>query len=244
MSIRLSYHPFAVEAVLEETVVLSFALPKEKLSPLVPEPLVLETWKDEWGFITLAFVKTSKLRPALFPSFLGNNFNLIGFRIFVDHVSLEQKRKRGLYIIRSYTDRKKMEVLGSIFTSYKYQTIDINFSKQENHCTIQSKEIGIDISYSKDAGTVPLPKGSPFNNWTEARRFAGPLPFTFSVFPERKELLIVQGNREDWHPQPIEVHHCSIDLLKSPPFEGAILANAFTIQNIPYRWEKGRVEKW
>ena len=121
----LKNHPFAVEAYFENSTVLTFAVPKKELTNLIPPCLELDTFQDKWAFIALAMVQTRHLRPAGFPKFMGNNFFLIGYRIFVRYTSQKQKRLRGLYILKSETDKKKMEMLGNIFTHYNYSTTDI-----------------------------------------------------------------------------------------------------------------------
>jgi hypothetical protein len=37
---------------------------------------------------------------------------------------------------------------------------------------------------------------------------------------------------------------CNIGFFKRDEFKNAALANAFLFENIPYQWEKGRIEKW
>lgn len=70
----LKNHPFAVEAFFENSTVLTFAMRKEQLQPLLPPKLELDTLKDTWAFLAVAMVKTKALRPKGFPSFLGNDF--------------------------------------------------------------------------------------------------------------------------------------------------------------------------
>jgi hypothetical protein len=58
-------------------------------------------------------------------------------------------------------------------------------------------------------------------------------------------MVIVQGVREDWKPMPVTVDNLHCSFLAQPPFADAPmrLANAFVIENIPYRWKKGDVER-
>lgn len=79
----LKNHPFPVEAFFESSTVLTFAVPKRQLQDLIPECLELDTFKEKFGFIAVAMVQTKNLRPKGFPKFLGNDFFLIGYRIFV-----------------------------------------------------------------------------------------------------------------------------------------------------------------
>ena len=121
----LKNHPFAVEAFFESSLVLTFALPKEQLQDLIPECLQLDTFQDKWAFVAVAMVQTKNLRPKGFPKFMGNDFFLIGYRVFVRYNNSKGKKLRGLYILKSETDKKKMELMGNIFTHYNYTTTDI-----------------------------------------------------------------------------------------------------------------------
>jgi uncharacterized protein YqjF (DUF2071 family) len=241
----LKNHPFSVEAFFDTSLVLTYAVPKEMLAPLLPECLTLDTFQDRWAFIAVAMVKTRNLRPKGFPSFLGNDFILTGYRIFVRYTTSQGKHLRGLYILRSETDKPRMSFFGNIFTHYNYLTTDINFTSNGSVVTVTSAESKLkviaDLDSTKD---IPLPTGSPFQEWKEARRFAGPLPFTFTYNASTKEVLIIEGVRQDWTPRPVHViHHESgfIDQLKLHPI---VLANAFVISDIPYHWKKGRIDLW
>ena len=91
---------------------------------------------------------------------------------------------------------------------------------------------------------IPLPEGSPFTDWKEARRFAGPLPFTFTYNPADKKVLIIEGVRENWKPQPVKVISSQFSFIDSLGLSTVQLANAFIIHNIPYWWKKGKLESW
>jgi hypothetical protein len=244
MPYLLKNHPFAVEAFFESSVVLTFSFPKEELEHLIPECLQLDTFDGRWAFVAVAIVKTKELRPKGFPQFLGNNFTLIGYRIFVRYTNNAGKRLRGLYILKSETDKKKMEYLGNIFTQYNYTTTDISVTQSINHLNIGSSTSNFNITLETDGDKIDLPCNSPFANWKEARKFAGPLPFTFTYNTETNEVLIIEGVRENWIPTPVEVINYNIPFLKSLTPSGEVLANAFIIKNIPYYWKKGKVEQW
>ena len=240
----LKNHPFAVEAFFESSIVLTFAVPKEQLQHLIPECLELDTFQDKWAFLAIAMVQTKGLRPKGFPMLLGNDFFLIGYRVFVRYTSKKGKRLRGLYILKSETDKKKMEFMGNIFTHYNYSTTDIHLNKQNNNIKISSKKSKFNIKLNTSEDKVSLPKHSPFSNWKEARRYAGPLPFTFTYNEKTQEVLIIQGVRKNWTPKPIKTENYDIDFLKSLNLENYFLANTFIIENIPYYWKKGNIEQW
>ena len=240
----LKNHPFAVEAFFESSLVLTFAVPKEELKTYIPECLQLDTFNDKWAFVAIAMVQTKDLRPKGFPKFMGNDFFLIGYRVFVRYENNAGKNLRGLYILKSETDKKKMELMGNIFTHYNYTTTDILQKEQINSKEISSIRSKFKVTIDKAEGDIALPENSPFADWKEARRFAGPLPFTFTYNATTKEVLIIEGVRQNWTPNPIKVIDYDFEFLKSLKLENPKLANAFIIKNIPYYWKKGKIELW
>jgi uncharacterized protein YqjF (DUF2071 family) len=240
----LKNHPFAVEAFFESSLVLTFAVSKEQLQSLIPECLELDTFDGKWGFVAVAMVQTKDLRPKGFPKFMGNDFFLIGYRIFVRYTNNKGKRLRGLYILKSETDKKKMELMGNVFTHYNYTTTDILQTKQIHTKEISSVKSNFRIKLEHSEEEVALPKNSPFPDWATARRFAGPLPFTFTYNDKTKEVLIIEGVRQNWKPNPARIIDYDFSFIRKLNLENVVLANAFMIENIPYYWKKGKKELW
>ena len=240
----LKNHPFAVEAYFDSSLVLTFAVPKEELESYIPECLQPDTFNDKWAFIAIAMVQTKGLRPKGFPRFMGNDFFLIGYRVFVRYTNNADKNLRGLYILKSETDKKKMEFMGNIFTHYNYTTTDILQKDNLTSKEISSSKSKFNVTIDKTEGEISLPENSPFADWKEARRFAGPLPFTFTYNSITKEVLIIEGVRQNWTPAPVRVIEYDFDFLNSLKLKNPILANAFVIKNIPYYWKKGKIELW
>ncbi len=242
---RLRNHPFAVEAFFESSLVLTYAIPKEQIQHLIPVCLELDTFQDEWAFIAIAMVQTKGLRPKGFPKIFGNDFFLIGYRVFVRYTNIVGKNLRGLYILKSETNKKKMELMGNIFTHYNYSTTDIQQEIKNDLVQIRSIKSGfnlkVQVSPNED---VSLPINSPFTDWKEARRFAGPLPFTFTYNAAKGEVLLIEGVRKDWKPMPVKVVEHDFSFINDLNLQDVKLANAFLISNIPYYWKKGKVERW
>lgn len=238
----LKTHPFPVEAFFEHSLVLTFAVPRAELAALLPAPLVPDTFTDEWGFLAVALVQTRQLRPKGFPAALGQDFFLIGYRAFVRYPSPTGKRLRGLYILRSETDKTRMTLLGNLMTHYRYHTVDITQQHTAGRRHIESLQADFHVTLASPSADVALPPHSPFTTWAEARRFAGPLPFTFSA--DGDHMLIVEGVRKHWQPQSVAVASHHVGFLQKLGFSQLILANAFAVHDIPYSWKKGRTEQW
>ncbi|HTE25498.1 DUF2071 domain-containing protein [Flavitalea sp.] len=239
----LRNHPFAVEAFFESSLVFTFAISKEHLQDLIPHCLELDTFNDHWAFVAIAMVQTKDLRPKGFPKQLGNDFFLIGYRIFVRFTNKAGKKLRGLYILKSETNSKKMEVLGNLFTNYQYTTTDISRVHKNDTLEISSAKSGFHVVIeTKSKENIEMPDATPFYDWKEARRYAGPLPFTFSFNPMTNKVLIIEGVRKHWKPEPVRVIDYSFSFPEKLDSKDFRLACAFIVKNIPYTWKKGKVE--
>jgi hypothetical protein len=192
----------------------------------------------------MALVSTKGLRPKGFPAFMGQDFFLIGYRVFVRYTNNAGKRLRGLYILKSETNKKSMEVLGNIFTHYKYQTTDIIMSTTGSHEEIRSRRSNFYIKIDYPNGDIALPENSPFQDWKEARRYAGPLPFTFTFDANTNEVLIIEGVRQNWTPKSVNIVDYHTSFIDSLQLDNVILANAFEIRDVPYYWKSGKKEFW
>ncbi|WP_235299685.1 DUF2071 domain-containing protein [Portibacter marinus] len=240
----LKNHPFAVSAHFKRCTVLTFAVPKEQLLSFIPTCLELDTFQDKWAFIAVAMVQTKELRPKGTPKILGNDFFLIGYRIFVRYNTSYGKRLRGLYIIKSETNKKKMEFFGNIFTHYNYTTTDINIKESNGIRSFSSNKSNFLFKVNTKDNEVELPDDSPFSKWKEARRFAGPLPFTFTYDTADNSVLIIEGVRSNWKPKTIDITEYNFGFLNGLDLEKIVLANAFEINDIPYYWKKGKKDIW
>lgn len=241
----LKRHPFAVVAHFEKVLAVSFAFPEAVLRPLISPGLELDSYNGH-GFVTVAFVWTREMRPAGFPAALGQDFFLAGYRVFTRLRDDSGRRLRGLKILRSETDKQSMVRTGNLFTRYNYRHVTLRktedgpVTKLETFLRDGSRTLS--LSYKAKKEDAPLPAGSPFPDWRTARQFAGPMPFTFSDEGDGR-FVVIEGVRSNWTPRPVVINDWDVALFKESPFCQAkpILANAFAVEDIPYRWEKGRI---
>lgn len=239
----LRRHPFPVDAFFDHSLVLTYALPKETLQPLLPPGLTVDAY-GEHGFVAIAMVRTRKLRPAGFPEALGQDFILTGYRIFTTfhHAS---RTRRGLFILRSDANRKLMVHMGNLLTHYQYQFCQARMAREGDRLTvsIQTPDAGGDLDVQADlsASEEALPAGTVFKNAHDARRFAGPLPYTFDYERTTHSIVMIKGERKAWTPRIVPVAVQKASFLSSEPFAaaGPVLSSAFHVHDIPYRWRRG-----
>jgi hypothetical protein len=240
----LRRHPIPVSAFFRHSLVLTYALPPEVLAPLLPEGLVLDTFRA-FGFLAIALVQTEQMRPSFLPAAAGGDFFLSGYRVFT-RLAKGGQSKRGLRILRSDADHAWMVRAGNLLTHYNYRLCRamVRNDGAQLHWTVrtQGAEADLDVTARLAARRPVLPEGSPFQTLAEARRFAGPLPYTFDYEEETHAIIGIRAVRQNWNPQPVAVEVWRNTFLEREPFcrVAPVLANAFYVHDVPYVWQRGR----
>ena len=242
----LKRHPFSISAHFDWSLALVYAWPPSLLQPLLPPGLQLDTYEN-FAFTAVALVQTRQLRPAFFPKVLGLNFFLIGHRIFTRYTTQEGRRLRGLKILRSATDSNLMVQAGNLLTHYHYHKIQTSIQHTENSLSVSTlgQEEFDTLEIKCDLNEAQHLPSAVFPDFSAARLFAGPMPFTFDYEPETHSILRVEGIRQNWKPIPVTVLNHQISFYHSPLFQNVkpTLANAFLVKDIDYQWKSGVIEK-
>ena len=244
MLYQLKRHPFAVTARFQQVLVLTYAFPGRVLERLIPPGLTLDT-HQQWAFLAVALVQTCGLRPVFVPRCLGRSFFLAGYRVFVRHRDRHGQIRRGLRILRSDADRASMVFFGNLLTHYNYRQVSasLHATQQFLEVAVKSPDGAGDLHVIADLGSrpAPLPEHSPFADQRHARRFAGPLPYTFDYEPQTHSIIRIQASRARWQPEPIRVEVIQNSFVQSGSLAVTepILAAAFHVRDIDYRWERG-----
>ena len=247
LAARLQRHPVPIQAFFRHSIVLTYALPQAILEPLLPPGLALDTYAG-FGFVAIAMVLAQSLRPAFCPKWCGQDFFLSGYRVFARYQNRSGRTLRGLRILRSDTDRPLMVYFGNRLTHYNYRLAQVSVRDDDGLLTIQiqTPRADADLHIVADfaGASASLPTGSPFADFRAARRFAGPLPFTFDYEAQTRSIVLIEGVREHWHPELIRVDVLRCTFFQHPAFQGVqpLLANAFHVEDVPYRWKAGVVE--
>jgi hypothetical protein len=231
------------------SLVLTFAFPPEVLKPLVPPGLSLDLYHASNGtahaFVAVGVVSALALRPAGLPEVCGRNFLLTGYRLITRFPTPSGRAMRGLKIVRSDTSSTAMALFGNMLTRYHYRLADITMAVDQSQLTarVQSRDGEADLEVIADLASAPapLPEGSPFESVADARRFAGPLPYTFDYERRSNSVIVVKAFRNEWRPEAVAVQVPRVTFFDQPPFNtvAPVLANAFHVSNVDYGWEPG-----
>ncbi len=239
---RLRRHPIPIEAHFDDCLTLTYALPPDVLRRLLPPGLELDTYGG-YGFVAVALVQTRSLRPAGLPARCGQDFFLAGYRVFAHFRTANGTRLRGLRILRSDANRWSMVAGGNLLTHYNYHrcTATIDSGKDRVRYSVRAADPFGSLDITANLMKPALPDGSPFPSVRDARRYAGPLPFTFDYERETGTIVAIQATRTTWLPTPVAVDVRRLAFFEQPIFSGCtpILAAAFHVKDIDYRWERG-----
>ncbi len=243
MLYQLKRHPLTIDAHLEHVLVLTYALPAAALAPQLPPGLTLETWRGR-GMMAIATVSARHLRPRGMPAWTGRDFFLSGYRIFAMHRDAAGRTRRGLRIVRSHTDRPLMACAGNLLTHYNYRCVNLALTVNEQSLDIDVRTPAGDADLAVHADLQQpgaLPHETLFDDEHQARRFAGPLPYTFDYEKQTHSIIMIKGERSNWHPRLVNVDVRRNTFFDGPLFGGAapILCSAFYLTDAPYRWRRG-----
>jgi hypothetical protein len=245
MTYLLKRHPLPIKTFLRRSLVLTYSAPTEVLVPLLYPGLELDTFKGS-GFFVVAMVQSERLRASMLPRSLGTTFFLAGYRLFVRYRTLAGKNLRGLQVLGSETDRPLMMRAGNVLTHYRYRLTEVEFGVDGDELNVSLRRDGrVTLDVSARLNEAVLPEESVFESAKEARRFEGPMPFTFDYEKETNSILRVEGVRQAWDPKLVGV------TVRTPPefadygvpADSVQLASAFYLEGVPYRWKRGIVER-
>lgn len=251
----LRRHLLAIRTRFGHSLVLTYAFPPAVLAPLLPPGLALERYEAPDGtahaFVAIGIVSVTGLRPAALPArparFRGPGPAgvLTGYRVFARFPTPGGRTMRGLYILRSDTQRRLIAVAGNLLTRYHYHLGRIRLTVEAGRltATVDSRDGAADLTVTADldSAPAPLPPGSPFADDAAARRFAGPLPYTFDYEASTQSIVVVKAHRSAWRPEPVAVTVSRRTFLDRGPFAGAepVLAQAFHVADLDYGWHRG-----
>jgi hypothetical protein len=176
---------------------------------------------------------------------MGLYFFLSGYWIFT-RLDYGGRSRRGLCILRSDTDHPWMVRAGNWLTHYNYHLCHAALEERgdEIRWSIQTpqSEADLEVVAHLAGGPASLPPCSPFVTLSEARRFAGPLPYTFDYEETTNSIIGIRAMRQKWIPQPVWVDVRRNTFLEREPFcrSAPILANAFHVREFHYQWHRGR----
>jgi len=263
---HLHRHPVAIRTHFDHSLVLTWAFRPEVLAEYLVDGLTLDTYTGAdgvaWGFAAVAVVKLNRLRPAFAPLSIGFSDVMVGYRVFCTMQVPRGRRRgpgsgpttegkaqdhqltlRGLRIVGSRTTNRLLQFGANASTRYSYGRMSSRVEQvgQVLEVQLRTEDHSADLTARAYLDRPDLPAGSVFADAREARRFAGPLPYTFS--PDPDGIVVVEADHNRWVPAPVAVEVDEATFFDHGPFAGAErrLSNAFYLTDVDYGWRPGRL---
>ncbi len=203
---------------LHEVRLINFSVDKEELKNHLPQGLKLLDYKGR-ALISMVDVKLKNMKAASFlPSF---SYRHIGFRLLVDDQYINTISPKGIYFMKSFTDKPLMILAGNIVADFKLSSSKI--SGDGNHVKIQQGDKFIEYSVSDENCTTP-----DSSLYEVVKRIDRAYAF------KNKGAVVTKITRDEWPIEQVEVLDFKTNFFKSAKVEGAFKIHKV----IDYVWEK------
>ncbi len=210
--------PLAFEGNLHEVNLINFSIDPSELEGLVPPEVPVRLF-DGRAMISLVNVQLEEMKPTFLPSFLSFNYRHVGFRLLVDDEQFTDQASRGIYFIRSFSNRTDIVAAGRQLSNYNLETAEISYKDQ----ALSLKKGQQFLSY-KLLPYAPREKREALREVTKKidRAYA----------PGRGGLWMTKVLRISWPIEEVACSQFSTNFFKTARFEAA-----FRIRNdIRYHW--------
>jgi hypothetical protein len=210
--------PISFKGELHHIQLINFSVDADEVIAAVPKEIKIRLINGR-AMISLVSVKLKHMHPTFLPAWMQFNYHHLGFRLLVDDAKLNNGKCKGVFFLRSFTDKSLMVSGGKLISDYNLEAAEFlsqgkAFSMKQNNSF---------LSYELNESVQPV--SNPMLKET-----IGALDRAYSVLRGRLRMIEIQ--REKW---PIEPVHCSG--FKTNFFRTAKLEGAFQVrETIFYHW--------
>jgi hypothetical protein len=219
--------PVGYRGELHDVELVQFSLDFEEAARALPAPLVPRRIAGR-ALVSLVNVHLRRMRPAFLPGLVSFSYRHVAFRLLLDDRELDPEGVgRGVFFVRSFTDRALLAHAGNLLTHYRLTPAELEVDPRG----LAVREGGHRLSYRKAVLGAEAPTPGLFRGWAEARAVVGAIDRAYAVDPEggiwKTRIL-----RPDWPLEPLPLAGFTTDF-----FESARLECAFRVVSvIPYHW--------
>ena len=211
--------PITYKGELHQVRLINFSVAKEEVQPLLPEGIKIRDFHGR-ALISMVNVQLRNMRPSFIPAALHFNYQHVGFRLLVDDSRYNKTGDtKGIYFLRSFTDKALMVQGGSWLTNYKLEKADL----------------------SNKGGSFKLEQGQHYLSYTlhknqsaagnqELMQLVGALDRAYCFIGG--ELVRVQIMRERWPIEWVQCNGFETNFFETAQFEGAFQVR----EVINYEW--------
>jgi uncharacterized protein YqjF (DUF2071 family) len=216
--------PIKYVGELHDIRLVNFKVEKKEVQPLVPNQIKIRDF-DGKAMISMVDVKLKKMHPHFLPAFLHFEYRHVAFRLLVDDSKFNDGECKGIYFLKSFTNKPHIVLGGKMLTNYNLEKAEI----EEKIDSVEIRKGGKHILYQRnDKPHLPT------ENLANLQKQIGAIDRAYAV--QDGDLTVTQIMREKWPIEPVE---CAF--FKNTFFEKAELEGVFRVNEvIYYNWLPAR----
>ncbi|OEJ99722.1 DUF2071 domain-containing protein [Roseivirga misakiensis] len=208
--------PITYSGTLNDVKLVNFSVAMDEVLPLVPKEIKVLDFNGR-AVISMVNVKLKQMRPSFFPKWLSFEYQHVAFRLLVDDTNLNSGKAKGIYFLKSFTNKPLISVFGNLLSHYKLSNAEIH------------DVYGFDLWQNKKFLHYNLNEKTPLQKeWLKTS--IGAIDRAYAVDNSSIYCTLIQ--REKW---PIEWVNCigfKTNFFKTAEFLGAFSVN----EVIDYKW--------
>lgn len=218
--------PIQYEGELHDIKLVNFTVDIDEVKELVPPQIRIRDFEGK-AMISMVDVKLRKMHPSFLPSFVNFEYRHVAFRLLVDDSEYNDGECKGIYFLKSFTDKSHIVLGSKVLTDYNLELARIN-DRLDSVVITQGDQ---KVVYQRDD------KPSIQNN-EKLHKIIAAIDRAYSVVDG--ELRVTQILRKKW---PIKCVECAF--FENTFFGRAELQGVFRVEEvIYYNWlPSKRVEK-
>lgn len=237
--------PFTMKTVFQDSLLLTFAVPPEKLAALLPD-CVHPYVRENRSFISILIANMRGMRPNMIPEFLGTNYYQLVYRAVVRLYDVDGREYPGVFFLRSDSNDPVMSFFGNRFTEFRFHyfhTGAINMIARDDELliSVESRDKGGDlVAHLRSHGPADrLPSAEGFATVQEEKDTLVQLFHAYAYDSEREYIYDLEIERGEWRLQRLEMLDCFSAFFMESPFsslDAEPVSNVY-IHECSYIWK-------
>lgn len=208
--------PIQYKGELHDVRLVNFSVAKEEVLKMVPANIKVRDFNGR-AMISMVDVKLKNMRAAAFP-FMTFGYRHIAFRLLVDDSEYNGGMHKGIFFLKSFTNKPLISLGGKLMTDYKLEVADIH--EYDNEVVIRQGDRIVNYCLDDNTPVVDI----------SLKNTIGALDRAYSVPDENVRVTLIQ--REKWPLQCVNCNEFENTFFQTAKFEGAFRVP----ETIYYEW--------
>lgn len=204
---------------LHNVKLINFSVDLQEVLPMVPQSLKVFQENGK-AIISMVDVQLKNMRPTWLP-FFKFGYRHVAFRLLLDDSKFNKIEPKGIYFLKSFSNRPLMNWVGNLISNYKLT----NGKIKEIYDAFSLKQMGKYVDYALD----------PFSEVNEDNALYQKIHRIDRAYAtEDNGIFVTKIARKHWPIEQVKCYHFATNFFKS-----AKLLGAFKVKDvIHYTWNE------